>query len=154
MKMTKNDDKIFEARAIFDSGFNCCQAVFTPFAIEHGIVEETSLNLSSGFAAGLCYSGETCGAVIGAHLVFGLKNGYSQPNDQLRRDKIRSLIENYRREFVTRNGSTLCKELLGTSPATEEGVKYLKTNGIFEKKCPGFVTSSVEIIEKLLSEDL
>lgn len=152
--MTKSDDKIIEARAIFDSGFNCCQAVFTPFAIEHGIDEETSLNLSSGFAAGLCYSGETCGAVIGAHLVFGLKNGYNQPNDKLSKDKIRGLIENYRNEFIAKNGSTFCKELLGANPATKEGINYLKTNGIFEEKCPGFVVSSVEIIEKLLNENL
>lgn len=150
--MTKNNNKIFEARVIFDSGFNCCQAVFTPFAIKSGMDEQTSLKISSGFAAGLCYQGETCGAVIGAHMVLGLMEGYHEKNNQDARAKVKSLIEGFRIEFVNRHGSTQCKELLGTNPATEEGMKYLKENGIFEKKCPGFVADSVYIIEELLSK--
>lgn len=150
--MAKNEDIILEARAIFDSGFNCCQAVFTPFALEMGIDEQTSLKISSGFAAGLCYHGETCGAVIGAHMVLGLMEGYSEPDNQVTREKIKSLIEKFRKEFVSKHGSTKCGELLGTSPASEAGIAYLKENGIFEKNCPIFVADSVNIIQQLLEQ--
>jgi len=147
--MTK-DNKTWEAKAIFDEGFNCCQAVFVPFAMEKGIDEETSFKISSGFAAGLCYQGETCGAVIGAQMALGLNNGYSEPNDQQRRDDVKNLIDEYRSRFSDKHGTTLCKELLGTDLSTEKGLNYLKETGVFEKKCPEFVVDSVEIVQSLL----
>ena len=149
--MTK-DNKIWEAKAIFDEGFNCCQAVFVPFALERGIDEETSLKISSGFAAGLCYQGETCGAVIGAQMALGLNNGYSEPNDEQSREEVKNLIAEYRNKFSAKHGTTLCKELLGKDLSTEEGYTYLKTNGIFEDKCPDFVSDSVEIVQSLLQD--
>ena len=141
-----------QAKTIFKKGFNCCQAVFTPFALEKGVNEEAVLMLSSGFAAGLCFQGETCGAVIGAQMAIGLNIGYAKPGDQHGRDMVKKSIAEHRKKFVEKYGSTLCKELVGDDPSTEEGLNYLKENGVFKAKCPGFVADSVEILQAVLNK--
>lgn len=143
-------DKVKASKLIFEKGYNCCQAVFTPFAKEYGIEEETSLKLSSGFAAGLCYQGETCGAVIGAQMAIGLNVGYANQDDLEGKEHVKKLISEYRESFKKKNKTTLCRELLGADPSTEEGLKYLKENNVFKAKCPGFVADSAEIVESLL----
>ncbi len=149
--MTENN-KIWEAKAIFDEGYNCCQAVFVPFAMEKGIDEQTSFKISSGFAAGLCYRGETCGAVVGAQMALGLNNGYSEPNDEKSREEVRKLIAEYHNRFTAKHGTTFCKELLGADTSTDEGLNYLRESGIFKAKCPGFVADSAEIVQSLLDK--
>ncbi len=148
--MTKNDDKIYEAKAIFDSGFNCCQAVFVPFAMEAGVDEKTSLEIASGFAAGLCYSGETCGAVIGAQMAIGLNKGYSEPEDQVGRENVKSIITTYRKAFLTKYETTQCRDLLGADASTIEGLAFIKGNDACKAKCHDFVADSVKIVESLL----
>jgi C_GCAxxG_C_C family probable redox protein len=149
--MAKNN-KFKEAKAIFEQGYNCCQAVFVPFAMEKGIDEQTSFKISSGFAAGMCYHGETCGAVVGAHMAIGLNAGYDNQNDQEGKELVKNLIAEYRKRFNKKNGTTLCKELLGADPSSEKGLSFLRENGIFKEKCPGFVADSAEIVQSLLDK--
>lgn len=150
--MKKEEDKIEEAISLFDSGFNCCQAVFTPFAREHGLTEQASLMITSGFGAGMSYHGETCGAVVGAHLVIGMLNGNSNPFDSESKEKTKDLISQYREKFNAKNGSCVCKDLLGANPEIPEELQHLKNNNVFAIHCPRFVKDSVmmlnEIIEK------
>lgn len=149
--MTKNE-KINQSKAIFEKGFNCCQAVFAPFALEKGINEELALLLSSGFAAGLCYHGETCGAVIGAQMAIGLNAGYAKEDDEKGRDSVKMAVASYREKFIGKHGTTLCKELLGKDPSSEEGLSYLREKGVFKEKCPGFVADSVQILQSVLNK--
>lgn len=150
-KMTKND-KLLQAKVIFEQGYNCCQAVFVPFAMEQGIEKEAAFKLSSGFAAGMCYLGETCGAVVGAQMAIGLNFGYANQDDQNGREHVKKMISEYRKNFNSKNGAIRCKELLGADPSSEKGLEFLRENDVFKKKCPGFVADSVEIIQSLLNE--
>ncbi len=147
-----NKDKLNQAKTIFKNGFNCCQAVFTPFALEKGMDEETALMLSSGFAAGLCYQGETCGAVVGAQMVIGLNVGYAKKNDEQGRENVKNVVAIYRQKFKEKHGTTQCKKLLGNDPSTQEGLNFLKEKGVFKEKCPGFVADSVEILQTVLDK--
>ncbi len=144
------NNKIKEAKLIFDSGFNCCQAVFTPFAMEHGLTKEASLKIASGFGAGMSYHGETCGAVVAAHLVIGMLNGASDPFDIESKEKARGLINEYREKFVEKNGTCICKELLGANPGVSAEYTYLNENNVFKEKCPGYVEDSVKMLTELL----
>lgn len=143
-------EKVQQAEEIFKLGYNCCQAVFTPFAIEQGLDKQTSLKLSSGFAAGLCYQGETCGAVIGAQMALGLHNGYIKPDDEERRANTKNSIAEFRKSFEQKYSTTICEKLLGASPATDEGMSYLREKGIFKEKCPEFVKNAVKMVQVLV----
>ena len=52
---------------------NCTQAVTKALSDETSLTEEQLLNISSGFAAGMGNMEATCGAMIGAAMIAGLK---------------------------------------------------------------------------------
>jgi len=66
-----------EALDYFRNGFNCAQAVFTPFAKENGISESLALKIACGFGAGMGRLQATCWAVTGAYMAISVKQGKS-----------------------------------------------------------------------------
>lgn len=73
-------EKSQKALELFDSGFNCCQAVIGTFVRQFGIDEQFLMKLACGFGGGL-RRGEVCGAVSGVIMVVGLKYGQYIAND-------------------------------------------------------------------------
>lgn len=67
--------KIEEVINTFNSGYNCSQTVISVFCKGIDIDRETALKISSGFGGGM-RKGEVCGAVTGAIMVLGLKQGF------------------------------------------------------------------------------
>ena len=80
------DREIFEAK--LTSSLNCGQIVFSSFTEDTGIPEDQAQLLTSAFGSGM-YSGDTCGAVVGALLVLGTKFGTHIPVDQYDMEKMR-----------------------------------------------------------------
>jgi C_GCAxxG_C_C family probable redox protein len=58
---------------------NCSQTVVKLFANDLGVDEATLLKIASGFGGGMGCA-ETCGAVSGSYIVFGLKYRHSSTN--------------------------------------------------------------------------
>lgn len=56
-------EKVQKALELFNSGFNCSQAVIGTFCRQFGMDEELSMKLSCGFAGGL-RCGEVCPKII------------------------------------------------------------------------------------------
>ena len=54
---------------------NCCQAVVRAFADTIPLDETTLMSLSAGFGAGMGTMEGTCGALVGAIIVAGLRTG-------------------------------------------------------------------------------
>ena len=82
---------------------NCCQAVLCALADQTGFRQEQLLALGSGFGVGMGNMEATCGALVGAVMVAGLK---------LQTGTIRysrQLSERFRADC----GATVCKELKG-----------------------------------------
>ena len=52
---------------------NCCQAVAVSLAEETGLSEDTMKKIASGFCVGMGTMKATCGALIGAVMVAGMK---------------------------------------------------------------------------------
>ena len=61
------------ALAQFDKGFACSQAVFSAYAEDLGLDQETALKIAGPFGGGTGRKAETCGAVTGALMALGLK---------------------------------------------------------------------------------
>lgn len=66
-----------EIAELFMKGIDCSQVVVGAFAEELGITTEEAYKMSAAFGGGMGL-GETCGAVVGAMIVLGLKYGHCE----------------------------------------------------------------------------
>lgn len=82
--------------------FNCAQSVAVALADETSLAEEQLQQLTAGFCAGMGNLEATCGALIGAGMITGLK---TQGQGTL--GKTRQIQE----EFARRCGALRCKDL-------------------------------------------
>jgi C_GCAxxG_C_C family probable redox protein len=138
-----------EAVATFKEGYNCAQAAFSAFAVELGMSREQAMKVAIGFGGGMARQGDTCGAVTGAMMALGLAHGSAEA-DEAAKQRVYASIWQFLAEFRARHGSTLCRDLLECDLGTEEGRKRAHDTGVTKARCPGFVGSAVEIVEKMV----
>lgn len=139
--------KVNQAVDCFNSGFNCAQAVLSAYCEELGLDRESALKLSCAFGGGIGRLGHVCGAVSGACLLIGLKYGQALPNDSAAKEKTYALAQEFSKRFEERNGSVLCRDLLGVDLLS--GDKSLAAERV-RSVCPKMVRDAAEIIEELL----
>lgn len=136
--------------ALKEKGFNCCQAVFVPFATELGLSETQALMLASPFGGGIARTGSICGAVTGALMVIGLRYGMTSPEDKAAGEKTMALSRVFLEQFQEVHETTHCNALLGVDINTQAGFEAAKNDGRFLKICPEAIRSAVEILEELI----
>ncbi len=143
-------NKAKEAVSCFKEGFSCSQAVFSTYAVDMGVNRETALKVSQAFGGGMGQMGETCGAVTGAFMVIGLKYGRTNADDDEAKVKTYSLVKEFTEKFKARNGTIICRELLGCDIGTPEGEQIAREKKLISTVCPKFVRDAVEILEEIL----
>ena len=136
------------ASAVFSSGFNCAQSVFSVFCERYGINKETALKISCGLGGGL-RSGEVCGAASGAVLVVGLKYGHCLADDKESKANCYAKTEEFLNEFRKRHGSIICRKLLGVDITTDDGRQHALDRKLFTTTCDDMVRSATTILEEL-----
>lgn len=94
--------------------------------------------------------GGICGAVTGAFMIIGAKHGKSKPDDHQASDRACGIADDFVSMFTARNGSIVCRELLGCDISTSEGIKLVNEKGLLKTLCPKFVQDAAEIIEQIL----
>jgi C_GCAxxG_C_C family probable redox protein len=146
--MKKSD----RAVAVLKDGFNCAQAVFSTFASGMDLDEREAAKIASAFGGGMARSGGTCGAVTGAFMTLGLKYGSSRPQDKEEKEKSYEIAREFVRRFTARNGTALCRDLLGCDISTHAGYERAKEQGLFDTVCTKLVKDAVEILEDMLSK--
>lgn len=146
------NSKIQNAVEKFEKGFNCSQAVLSSFSEQFGLDCNTALRIATGFGGGM-KMGETCGAVTGAFMVLGLKYGNATPEDKETKEKTYEMVIEFTNRFKARNGSVICRELLGCDISTPEGSKVAVEKGLFSSVCPRLVQDAAEILEEMLNEN-
>ena len=144
--------KIETAVERFNNGFNCSQAVLSSYSELFGLDCDMAFKVATGFGGGMRMAG-TCGAVTGAFMVLGLKYGNSTAQDQQAKEKTSQSIIEFTSRFKARNGSVVCRELLGCDISTPEGMKEAQTKGLFSSVCPRIIQEAAEILEEMLAED-
>ena len=142
--------RIEEVLSSFKEDFNCCQSIFGTYATHYGLDRDKALKISTGFGGGMARSGRTCGAVTGAYMVIGLKNGMGLSKEIEAKKKTYQLISEFSNKFQEIHGSLICKELLGCDINTPEGMDYFNQNALSEKKCFHCVKNAAEILEEML----
>lgn len=146
--MGKYSDK---AASLFKSGYNCAQSVLCAFCEVTGQDYETAVKIGSSLGAGMGRMREVCGAVSGMFIVAGLLYGNTDPNDYVSKSKHYKLIQEIAAKFKEKNGSIICRELLGLTKKTEGYIPEKRTDEYYAKRpCAEIVYSAAEIIENMI----
>jgi C_GCAxxG_C_C family probable redox protein len=141
------DNPVEIAAARFSESFNCAQAVLAAFAARFGLDEKTALKLASPFGGGVARRGEICGAVTGALLAVGLKEGAETPAGK---EHAYQLAGEFLRQFEAAHGSLLCRDLIGCDLRTPAGNQQAAKRKVFVTICPDLVRSAARIAGSLL----
>lgn len=135
----------------FAAGYNCAQSVVLAFKDELNINEETLKKISSAFGGGMGRMREVCGAVSGMLMVLGMLKGYSDPKDVKYKGEYYALIQSLAGEFKEKNGSIICRELLGLSEKSSAPTPEARTPEYYKKRpCKLLVGDACEILEEYL----
>ena len=113
---------------------------------QFGLDRELALKIACAFGGGIARMGKTCGAVSGGLMVIGLKYGRSTIEDKEAREKTYALSNEFVKMFESRNGSIVCKDLLGVDIGTPEGSNAAREKNLFITMCPEFVKDAAEIL--------
>ena len=145
-----------KAIQLFKEGYNCSQAVFAVFCDDYHIPKEMALKLSSSFGGGMGRMREVCGAVSGMFMVAGLETGATDGRDSEGKKKNYDLVQKLAAKYREKNGSIICRDLLGLS---QEGTQKVftdtkpeeRTKMYYNKRpCVELVGDAVDILEKEL----
>jgi C_GCAxxG_C_C family probable redox protein len=139
----------------FEEGYNCSQSVFTAFADRFGIDEETAKKISAGLGGGIGRMREVCGAVSGAAMVIGSIVSATDGKDSDGKQKNYELVREFAERFTKRNGSIICRELLGLDVKMEKSAAPEKRTAEYYKKrpCVELVGDAAEILAELIEEN-
>lgn len=138
-----------EVLTMFGEGFDCSQIVLSNVCDKLGISKEEALKIAACFGGGM-WHGETCGCVVGALIALGIKNATVQPNDKEQKEKLLALKSQFEEEFCNKNGSCICKQILGYDLSKPEEMAKIQEEKLLTTKCPKVVLSACEILEKIL----
>ena len=135
----------------FKQGYNCSQAVVLTFIEEIGLDKEQALKIASSFGGGIGRQREVCGAVSGMVICLGALKGYSSYDNHTEKANYYALVQNLCNKFKEKNGSIVCRELLGlSSPSNPTPEK--RTDEYYKKRpCASLVGDAVEILEEYLN---
>ena len=137
------------AGELFQSGYNCCQAVAAAFADVTDVPRDAMLRLSCPFGGGFARMRYVCGAVSGMGLIAGLVYGDDSPEcKKAMYPKTRELTDAFKAEF----GSIVCAELLSGivthgDPPTPEA----RTEEYYKRRT---CLDCVKTAARILAEDL
>ena len=141
--------KADKAKELFESGCNCCQAVFCAFLEETNLTEEEALRLSAGFGGGMGRMREVCGAVSGMTMVLSNRFASTDPNDREKKKELYAVIQKAAGDFKEENGSIICRELLGLEEKMSEPNPEARTAAYYKKRpCAELVHCAAAIAEK------
>ena len=87
------------------NGYNCCQSVLMTYKDEVDLSENQLMKIGAAFCTGMgCMEG-TCGALIGAGIILGIKESDGRSIIKESRDLLLA--------FKEKCGATICKDLKG-----------------------------------------
>ena len=115
------------------SGYNCCQAVLCAFTEETGMRETDLKGIGAAFGVGMGCLEATCGALIGAQMLIGMKEYAGRP---ILRDAVEAL-----QEFEGMCKATVCKDLKG------------KDTGVVLCECDDCVRNAVAIAARRITSE-
>lgn len=141
------------ARELFVRGYNCAQAVFIAFCDLTGYDEDDAARISSSFGGGMGRLREVCGAVSGAFMVAGCLYGYADETDKDAKTAHYALIQDIAARFRERNGTIICRDLIGAEANDKSAVPTDRTADFYKRRpCVELVEIAAEIMDEIIKE--
>jgi C_GCAxxG_C_C family probable redox protein len=140
------DKKTDIAFGLFNGGFNCAQSVVGSYCSVEDGEAHLALRLASGFGGGM-RTGGVCGAVTGAVMVIGLREGQWRADDLDAKRKCGELTAKFIEEYSQRKGTLLCRELLGYDVRDLEAAA--KFGGNKREVCQGAIRTALMLLEEM-----
>ena len=138
------------AKALFLEGYNCAQAVVGAFADKFDMDFSTLMKSISSFGGGMGRLREVCGAVSGMFFVAGALYGYDDPKAKEEKAEHYHLIQTLAAKFREKNGSIICRELLGETDKSVTHVPSERTQAYYQKRpCQELVADAVLVLEEV-----
>jgi len=147
-KMNPSNSLSETATKHFKEGYNCSQSVLLTMAEYWKCKDELIPKMATAFGGGMARCGSACGALTGGLMAIGIKYGTNEPSSE-KAAHAYELAETFYRRFQKQNGSTICRELLGLDLSDTEQRKKAREENLFNKKCPAFIKSAIEILAAL-----
>ena len=91
-----------------------------------------------------------CGAVSGALMVLGLLYGHSESDDLDTKTKAYAITEEYMNRFIKKNGSVVCRDLLGYDLSKPEEKAVILEKNLFRTVCPNMIRSAVKLLDEMM----
>ena len=146
-------DHADKAKALFESGYNCAQAVLCAFEDVTGLDSKTAARIASSFGGGLARMREVCGTVSGAAMVLGAVFGYDDPGAAEAKKAHYHLIQEFAGRFREDNGSIICRELLAGSTVIPGNDPEKRTPEYYARRpCPNMVWYAAHLVDQFLNE--
>ena len=137
--------RVEKARALFQEGYNCAQAVFLTYSDMLGMDTALAAQLAASFGGGMGRMREVCGTVSGMAMIAGLMEPANDPKDKEAKARNAALVREFADAFRQKNGSIICRELLGLDK--KEGDASVAPR---KRPCVEFVATAARIVgEKL-----
>ena len=99
------------------------------------------------------WHGETCGCVVGALIALGIKYGTVIPNDKEHKDQLLQEKAKFESEFCKKNGSCICKEILGYDLSKSDEMAKIMEEKLLETKCPKVVLEACRILDEMMPNE-
>lgn len=142
-----------KAKEYFLKGYNCSQAVLMAFHEELGLDADAAAKMASSFGGGMGRLREVCGAVSGMFLTLGIARGYSDPKDPQAKKAHYERVQALAASFRERNGSIVCRELLGLDHKADVPTPEARTPEYYRKRpCADLVADAADILDAFLKE--
>jgi C_GCAxxG_C_C family probable redox protein len=132
--------------------YGCSQVVLATFQELLGMEDELTFKASSCFVGGIAKAGKTCGALLGAVMVLGMKYGREGLDQGLLcvlqgTEQAGSLVRSFEQEF----GTTDCREItqVDFSDLTA-AIKFF--SGPEVEKCHQLVGRTAEMVAEIINE--
>lgn len=135
------------AAAYFCQGYNCCQAVLLSFRELTSLREDALASAGAGLGGGVGRMREVCGSVS----AMGILAGFISPvplGDREAKRNTYALVQTLAGEFKARNGSIVCRDLLGLKAEAEHDPRPAERTAEYyhSRPCERMVRSSAGIL--------
>ena len=131
------EERMLKAKELFHGGMNCAQAVVMAFADiiekETGVSPEDLKRLTTGFGGGFGRLREVCGCVSGMTFLAGIL-APQEGSERERNAAAYKIVQEMAAEYREKNGSIVCRELLGLGGEKESAVPSERTAEYYRKR--------------------
>ena len=136
----------------FTAGCNCAQSVLLAYADILALTPEQAAMISVGFGGGMGRLRLHCGAFSAAVMLAGVMEGEDGAKKE-QRPETYARVQEIHRQFLERNGTISCAELLGKAGVPEDPTPEERTPEYYAKRpCARIIASACEMIDGMLAE--